>query len=128
MRQAINNLHSTHAGFKFVNAENVFQVCDQPHPILVQAIINTSMNGSIDLALNHLYQLWKCGYSPVDIITTIFKVVKGMDMPEFLKLEYLKEIGTSHVKLLQGSQTLLQLNGLVCRLCQINMDPNLFEY
>jgi replication factor C subunit 2/4 len=29
MRQAVNNLQSTHSGFGLVNEENVFKVCDQ---------------------------------------------------------------------------------------------------
>lgn len=36
LRQALNNLQSTHAGFGFVSADNVFRVCDQPHPVTVQ--------------------------------------------------------------------------------------------
>ena len=37
MRQwALNNLQSTHAGFGVVNDENVFKVCDQPHPLVVK--------------------------------------------------------------------------------------------
>ena len=35
MRQALNNLQATHSGFGFVNQENVFKVCDQPHPQIV---------------------------------------------------------------------------------------------
>lgn len=33
------------------------------------------------------------GYSPHDIITTVFRVVRNADLPEFLKLEYLKVRG-----------------------------------
>merc|ERR1719222_201275 len=36
MRQALNNLQSTHEGFGFVKSENVFKVCDEPHPLLVK--------------------------------------------------------------------------------------------
>jgi replication factor C subunit 2/4 len=31
MRQALNNLQSTHAGYGFVNRENVFKVRTQQH-------------------------------------------------------------------------------------------------
>lgn len=30
------------------------------------------------------------GYSPMDIITTVFRVVRNSDLVEFVKLEYLK--------------------------------------
>eukprot|EP00126_Sphaerothecum_destruens_P007861 Sdes_comp20017_c0_seq2m12720 len=36
MRQAINSLQSTFSGFGIVNDENVFKVCDQPHPVLIK--------------------------------------------------------------------------------------------
>jgi replication factor C subunit 2/4 len=39
MRQALNNLQATHSGFGFVNQENVFKVCDQPHPQVISDCI-----------------------------------------------------------------------------------------
>lgn len=79
MRQAINNLQSTHSGFNFVSPENVFKVCDQPHPIVVQKIINECRQANVDDALDGLRDLWDQGYSAVDIVVTIFRVVKTMD-------------------------------------------------
>ena len=38
MRQALNNLQSTHAGFGVINVDNVFKVCDQPHPLVVKVL------------------------------------------------------------------------------------------
>ncbi|KAI0040801.1 P-loop containing nucleoside triphosphate hydrolase protein [Auriscalpium vulgare] len=126
MRQAINNLQSTWSGFGFVSGENVFKLCDQPHPVVVQSI----------------------GHSAVDIIVTIFRVVKTFDeLPEYTKLEYIKvcrvrfmyeacvtdfdvhEIGLTHMRILEGVGTLLiQLGGLVARLCKMNMKPELFRF
>lgn len=48
--QAINNLQSTHSGFGFVNRDNVFKVCDQPHPLLVKNIVASCVSGNIDAA------------------------------------------------------------------------------
>ena len=79
MRQAINNLQSTFSGFGFVSAENVFKVCDQPHPVLIQELIRSCSKGSIDEGLSRLHDLWDQGYSAVDIVTTIFRVVKTFD-------------------------------------------------
>lgn len=39
MRQALNNLQSTHNGFRHVNGDNVFKVCDEPHPLLVKEML-----------------------------------------------------------------------------------------
>jgi len=41
MRQAINNLQSTHSGFEFISADNVFKVCDQPHPAKIKMIMES---------------------------------------------------------------------------------------
>lgn len=45
MRQAINNLQATVSGFGLVSADNVFKVCDQPHPTIVKSIINNCVKG-----------------------------------------------------------------------------------
>jgi replication factor C subunit 2/4 len=58
MRQAINNLQSTWAGFGFVNGDNVFKVVDQPHPIKVQAMVKSCQECKIDDALDSLRELW----------------------------------------------------------------------
>jgi replication factor C subunit 2/4 len=79
MRQAINNLQSTASGFGFVSAAHVFKVCDQPHPVLVQALVRQCHQGAVDGALEKLTELWDQGYSAVDIIVTIFRVVKTFD-------------------------------------------------
>lgn len=128
MRQAINNLQSTHSGFGFVNAENVFKVCDQPHPLIVQDLVRFCQKGNIERAMSQLNKLWNDGYAAVDIIVTIFRVVKSFDeLPEYTKLEYIKEIGFTHMRILEGVGTLVQLAGLVARLCKMNMKPELFK-
>ena len=58
MRQAINNLQSTWAGFGLVNGDNVFRVVDSPHPIKIQAMIKACWEGKIDNALDTLRELW----------------------------------------------------------------------
>jgi replication factor C subunit 2/4 len=91
MRQAINNLQSTVAGFGFVNGDNVFKVVDSPHPIAVQAMIKACYQGKVDIALEKLEELWGKGYSAVDIISTMFRVTKTVDtLSEHSKLEFIK--------------------------------------
>jgi replication factor C subunit 2/4 len=58
MRQAINNLQSTSAGFGFVSGDNVFRVVDSPHPVKVQAMIKACQEQKIDDALDILKDLW----------------------------------------------------------------------
>lgn len=47
MRQALNNLQSTHNGFGEVNHENVFKVCDEPNPVLIKEMLKNCMEGDI---------------------------------------------------------------------------------
>ncbi|KAK9457191.1 P-loop containing nucleoside triphosphate hydrolase protein [Dipodascopsis uninucleata] len=123
MRQAVNNLQSTVAGFGFVNSENVYKIVDQPHPAQVQSMIEHCRKGEIEPALDILrVELWDKGYSAVDIISTMFRVTKSMDsLNEFTKMEYIREIGFTHMRILDGVGTLLQLSRCISLLCRPNI-------
>ncbi len=43
-------------------------------------------------------------------------------MPEYLKLEFIKEIGYQHMRIVQGTSSLLQMAGLVARLCKTSQE------
>ncbi|RHZ82699.1 hypothetical protein Glove_104g35 [Diversispora epigaea] len=125
MRQAINNLQSTYSGFEYVNAENVYKVCDQPHPGSIREIILNCSNFKVDDAMSGLSDLWKKGYSAIDIVTTFFRVIRINDeISENIRMDFIKEIGCTHMKILNGVSTFLQLSGLVARLCMIAEDNN----
>lgn len=119
MRRAINNMQSTCAGFGMITAENVFKVCDQPHPMLVRKIIESCMTRNIDEAVKGLSELWAMGYAAIDISSTFFRVTKQVTMPEYVKLEFLKEIGITQARVVDGLGTFLQLQGLLARMCKI---------
>ena len=126
MRQAINNLQSTWAGFGFVSGENVFRVVDSPHPIKVQAMLKACWETKVEQAIEGLLELWDLGYSCHDIISTMFRVTKTMPgLTEHARLEFIREIGFCHMRILEGVQTLVQLNGVVAKLCRFNMKPEL---
>ena len=67
------------------------------------------MKADIDSAYRILAHLWGLGYSPEDIITNVFRVCKSTAMAEFLKLEFIKEIGRTHLAMTQGTSSLLQV-------------------
>jgi len=122
MRQALNNLQSTHEGFGFVKSANVFKVCDEPHPLLVRDMLDHCVKSDIDQAYKVMSHLWKMGYSTEDIVTNVFRVCKSHGMAEFLKLEFIKEIGRTHLAHSQGTSSLLQLSALLARLCQVSLN------
>jgi replication factor C subunit 2/4 len=121
MRQAINNLQSTHNGFGHINSDNVFKVCDEPHPLIVKQMIDNCVEHKLEEALKSLLHLWKLGYSAEDIINVLFRVVKYATMPEYLKLEYLKLVGLTHARVSQGLNSLLQLNALLAKFAKITL-------
>ncbi|TPX41730.1 hypothetical protein SeMB42_g05434 [Synchytrium endobioticum] len=124
MRQAINNLQSTHSGFGIIEPDYVFKICDQPHPMIVQDLIRATSKPDVEVALTRLAELWSHGYSCLDIVGTMAKVTQyNNELQEWHKLNYLKEIGAVHMRLLDGLQSLVQLQALVARLCRFNMDP-----
>ncbi|KAH3673550.1 hypothetical protein WICMUC_003657 [Wickerhamomyces mucosus] len=120
MRQAINNLQSTNSGFGFVNGENVFKIVDSPHPLIIKRILLNCINQNFDDSLQLLNELWTKGYSAIDIASTSFKVVKNMnEITESKRLEIMKEIGITHMRVLEGVGSYLQLNGMLARISEI---------
>lgn len=115
MRQAINNLQSTVAGHGLVNGDNVFKVVDSPHPLVVKRML---LAPTLEESISHLKNdLWDKGYSPVDIVTTSFRVSKTLyQLKESQRLEMIKEIGITHMRILEGVGTYLQLASLLAKI------------
>lgn len=113
MRQAINNLQSTHDGFETITSENVFKVCDEPPPVVIQEIVENCLKHNLEKAEENLEHLYKLGYSTEDLISSMFRVVKTYKMAEYTKLEYLKQIGIMQIRVVQGVNSMLQMKGLI---------------
>ncbi|KAL7300381.1 hypothetical protein TKK_0007002 [Trichogramma kaykai] len=123
MRQALNNLQSTVNGFGHVNSENVFKVCDEPHPLLVTNMLELCLKGDVSQAYQILKSLWDLGYSPEDLISNIFRITKNLDIDEHIKIDFVYEIGLTNLEIVRGNSSLLQMNSLICRLCRIATEP-----
>jgi replication factor C subunit 2/4 len=129
MRHALNTLQATVSlthdngaadNVAIVNQAIVFKVCDQPHPKTLSQIVAACQKGDTGFAVRQMQRLWQLGYATTDVIGTLFKVVKAHpDLPEALKLEYLREIGFAHMRIADGVDSQLQLLGLVARLCKL---------
>uniref|UniRef100_A0A674AD48 Replication factor C (activator 1) 2 n=1 Tax=Salmo trutta TaxID=8032 RepID=A0A674AD48_SALTR len=109
MRQPLNNLQSTNSGFGYINSENVFKVCDEPHPVLVKSFLEHCVNSNIDEIIEQLWAL----------------VCKTFQMSEYLKLAFIKEMGYTHMKVAEGVNSLMQMAGLLGRLCSKTATPDL---
>ncbi|KAL3314367.1 Subunit of heteropentameric Replication factor C (RF-C) [Cichlidogyrus casuarinus] len=119
MRQALNNLQSTCEGFDMVTSENVFKVCDEPHPILIKQMVDHCLEGKFQEASKILKHIWSLGYSAEDIMIIIFRVIKNHPMDEYLKLNFLKITGITHMKVAEGLGTYLQLLAILAKFCNV---------
>lgn len=108
-----------------MGAENVYKVCDQPHPVKMQSIIRACVSQDIDTASREMADLWRLGFSALDIITTVLKVLKSMDMPEPAKLEALQLVAATHMRIIDGVGTLLQMQGLCAKIALLARDLKL---
>ncbi|KAM7259928.1 hypothetical protein ACFE04_015669 [Oxalis oulophora] len=95
------------------------KVCDQPHPLHVKNMVRQVLEGRFDEACAALKQLYDLGYSPTDIITTLFRIIKNYDMAEYLKLEFMKETGFAHMRICDGVGSYLQMCGLLAKLALV---------
>lgn len=119
MRTALNSLQATACGFGEVTADNVFKVCDQPHPVLVEQIIKACVEKKdINEATKELKRLMGRGYAPADLISTFFKVAQNpkLFVDEEAQLMSLRIIGETTLRLAEGCATQLQLIAMLARL------------
>jgi replication factor C subunit 2/4 len=107
MRYALNNLQATAAGFGIITKENVFKVCDQPHPELMETVIRKCLEGKFQLAAQEIDKIFNEGYNIIDIINTLTRVIQNMMdfKSEELRLNYLKEASIIKMRTLEGSNS-----------------------
>lgn len=122
MRYALNNLQASAAGFDVINKDNVFKVCDQPHPELMANVIKSCLRQQFCGACSNIDVVFKEGYNVVDLINTLTRVIQNMpDFPrEDIRIAYLKESALIKMRTLEGNNSQLQLHGFLSRLCMIS--------
>lgn len=123
MRYALNNLQATHAGFPEVNKENVFKVCDQPHPDLMSNVLKACLAAKFTEACALIDQVFLQGYNLIDIINTLTKLMQTLNeiRSEEMRLNYLKEASLIKMRTLEGNNSHLQLHGFLANLCQLSV-------
>ena len=127
MRYALNNLQATASGFdKVINRDNVFKVCDQPHPEIIQRVVQFALKGEFSKSCKEVDKVYDEGYNLVDIIHSLTRVIQNTDdiQNDVLRLNYLKEASVVKMRTLEGNTSQLQLHGFISKLCQLSMVQN----
>lgn len=76
MRYALNNLQATASGFdKIISRENVFRVCDQPHPEIITNAIKFSLRGNFSMSCAEVDKVFSQGYNLVDIVHSLTREI-----------------------------------------------------
>lgn len=122
LRSAVNALQATHSGYGVVNAENVFKVCDQPHPLLVESIMGGCLEKKDVMdAHNELQRLLKRGYAASDVISTFFRAAQNPKLfrNEAEQLAVLRIIGETTMRIAEGVGTPLQLAAMLARITTV---------
>jgi len=117
MRNVLNGAQSTFNAFNEITHETVFKMNDQPQPKMIQAALEAALKQDWKAAFEPVHSIWKQGYSTTDIISTFARVAKWIEAPENVKLEWLKEIGLTHMRVNAGANGLVQLDSMVCKFC-----------
>jgi len=117
MRNAINTLQSCVMGFGHVTQDTIMKICDQPSPKMTKNILQSCKNGNVEEACTRLQDVLNQGYSPIDFITTMFRVVQKFDCQQELKLIWIRHIAFTNIRISKGLQTHMQLTGLLAQLC-----------
>ncbi|CAG8463159.1 280_t:CDS:2 [Funneliformis caledonium] len=122
MRQGINNLQSTYSGFGMVNEDNVYKVCDVPDPKYIMELLKRCIRYEVRNVFNAVSKLCGEGYSALDIVQTMLKLMKSAseeDIEEDYYNEYLMEISKTELIIKSGTESELQVIGLAASLCDI---------
>jgi replication factor C subunit 2/4 len=102
MRYALNNLQATHSGFGVVTKENVFKVCDQPHPDLIMRVIDYCLASEFEKACDEIDIIYYEGYNMMDIVGNLTKLVQNKEMDDTKRLVFLKILAEFKMKILEG--------------------------
>jgi len=120
MRNILNGAQSTFNAFGEITKETVFRMNDQPQPEKIKKSLEACLKKDWPGAFGPVHEIWKQGYSPMDIISTFARVCKQFDAPENIKLEWLKEVGLTHMRVTSGATGLLHLDAMVSKLVMVS--------
>jgi len=116
-RRAINYLQSSGTVGKKINQEIVFRVAGEVPPEKITKILNTAIEGQLQLSIKLLNDLKKeYGLSGRNIIKNIHRRVYDLNVSEGMKIELSKLLAEFEYRLSQGGTESIQLQALLAKI------------
>ena len=117
MRTAINNLQATAVGAGRVSKDRVFEICDIPDVDTLVKIVKACQAGDRERAFVLMKGLFDQSFTAFDLVNNVGKIIEGQQMDTDQLYEYLDEVASLKVRVLQGVASLVQLFAFLSRLC-----------
>lgn len=119
MRHAINNLQAIHTCYGKVTIDNIYKLCDLPHPVIINSIFQECINKKLMGAIEQLNKLKEYGCSYTDIVHAMINFLKNDDslIEDKCKIAFMREISRTCMIVNKGVSTELQLDACLARLC-----------
>ncbi|MFX0042591.1 MAG: replication factor C small subunit [Candidatus Hodarchaeota archaeon] len=119
-RRAINYLQSCGTISNKIDQEIVFRVAGEVPPERIKEILQTAIEGQLQLSIKLLYDLINdYGLSGQNIIKNIHREVYNLNILEDLKIELSKILAEFEFRLSQGSTEEIQLQALLARIVSL---------
>jgi replication factor C small subunit len=116
-RRAINYLQSSGTVGQKINQEIVFRVAGEVPPEKITKILNTAIEGQLQLSIKLLNDLKKeYGLSGRNIIKNIHRRVYDLKVSEDMKIELSKLLAEFEYRLSQGGTESIQLQALLAKI------------
>ena len=127
-RKSINNLQTVYTSFQNINIteKEVYLMLDKPHSTSIRNIILRCIQGiDFQITLSEITTLFKLkGYTLNDLITVMIEECKKIDMDENMKIQFIEKISFTHIKIIDGLNTINQITGLISKLYIISSNFN----
>jgi replication factor C small subunit len=117
LRRAINYLQSCGTISKKIDQEVVFRVAGEVPPEKIKEILQTALEGQLQLSIKLLNDLiQEYGLSGINIIKNIHREIYTLDISEELKIELTKLLAEFEYRLSQGGTEEIQLQALLANI------------
>lgn len=116
-RRSVNYLQSCATISKEIDEDTVFRVAGEVPPEKIEIILNTALDGMLQVSINHLNNLVKeYGLSGRNIIKNMHRKMYSLTIPEATKIELTKLLAEFEYRLSQGGTEEIQLQALLANI------------